>query len=634
MKNTCCYSLLFANGSKGTMPVCDICCQELVSESDLRTHLLLSHLEREMNCPFCSLSGVSYDELNFHVATAHREKDTDFQAPKESGQRCSVDQMDLNPQRSDGFCTSDLTPACPQTSKHQFSSVVHGTSAPNTGVALTQGQGTTSRAKSSPPAASTPNGTRRLVHTEKTQEDPAEHRKSKQKRLSSPQKEKMFSCPFCSLVCGDCFVLQEHVELHLQDQEAPEGALSEAGASAQPCSSVRSDSGLKLYECPLCSLRCTDNSSLQEHVELHLDYGTAAASGDIPGDLRLARQLQEEEEKKRKEEEAKREEKDFKELQKVFGLDGSGGYRKQIERNMERAVRRGQMAPAEFHQKRAEVMESLASGVDDGQSRTTGVMEALYEFYQREARDSAHVWLCAETDHYAASVGDKGWGCGYRNFQMLYSSLRRMEHYRALNTLPDSVPSIPRVQALIEGSWAEGIDPQGASHFSKRLQGTRAWIGATEIYSILTALRVKARVVDFHQPTGPGNTHPLLFDFVKNYFSLQSSRGARLPPRVVKTNLPPVYLQHQGHSRTIVGVEERRNGSVCLLLLDPGCPSGGMKKLLNSNTAPASVGRMRKFPGHLKHSQYQLVIVEGVLTPEEKQTRVLNSRTLRAERIP
>ena len=55
-----------------------------------------------------------------------------------------------------------------------------------------------------------------------------------------------------------------------------------------------------------------------------------------------------------------------------------------------------------------------------------------------------------------------------------------------------------------------------------------------------------ARVLDFHQPTGPGDTHPRLFDWVKQYFSQTATRGARLPPRVVQTTQPPLYLQHQG----------------------------------------------------------------------------------------
>jgi len=32
-------------------------------------------------------------------------------------------------------------------------------------------------------------------------------------------------------------------------------------------------------------------------------------------------------------------------------------------------------------------------------------------------------FMCTTVDHYASTYGDKGWGCGYRNMQMLISSL-------------------------------------------------------------------------------------------------------------------------------------------------------------------------------------------------------------------
>lgn len=40
----------------------------------MKTHLLLNHLENNMQCPLCSLSGVSYDDLCFHISSAHPEK--------------------------------------------------------------------------------------------------------------------------------------------------------------------------------------------------------------------------------------------------------------------------------------------------------------------------------------------------------------------------------------------------------------------------------------------------------------------------------------------------------------------------------------------------------------------------------
>lgn len=68
------------------MLTCEICGEELMLEEDMKTHLLLSHLENKMCCPLCSLSGVSYDELSFHISAAHPEnhsglQDSDCDAP-------------------------------------------------------------------------------------------------------------------------------------------------------------------------------------------------------------------------------------------------------------------------------------------------------------------------------------------------------------------------------------------------------------------------------------------------------------------------------------------------------------------------------------------------------------------------
>ncbi|XP_017293978.1 zinc finger-containing ubiquitin peptidase 1 isoform X2 [Kryptolebias marmoratus] len=424
---------------------------------------------------------------------------------------------------------------------------------------------------------------------------------------SEHSKELLFPCPLCSLVCSSPVILQEHVELHLQ------GHLS--------------DQGERRFECPMCSTVCSDSFSLQEHVELHLNQ-----SSDPDPDLKLALQLQQKEELRRQQEEVQQEEEEFKKLQRQFGLAGEGGYRRQTERSMEKAVAQGLLTPADFHWKRAEMMESLASGVDDGATRSQGILRALYDFYQTEWKDYVHVWLCADTDHYGSSVGDKGWGCGYRNFQILLSSLKMIDTYSSL--LQDKVvPCIPRIQSMIEEAWKEGLDPQGASHFNQRLQGTRAWIGATEIYVLLTSLGISSRIIDFHKPTGTADTHPLLFDWVKQYFC-QTSRSSRLPNKIIQTGLPPLYLQHQGHSRSVVGFEQKKNGSFCLLLLDPGSSMSDIRKLLSRDTWTTAVRLIRKFPRNLKHRQYQLVSVQGVLSAEDKQIKILSSSTLRAERIP
>lgn len=70
-----------------------------------------------------------------------------------------------------------------------------------------------------------------------------------------------------------------------------------------------------------------------------------------------------------------------------------------------------------------------------------GVIEALCKYYQNENKDVRRVWLSAGVDHFHSSLGDKGWGCGYRNFQMLLSSLLQNSLYndclRGINQNPD-----------------------------------------------------------------------------------------------------------------------------------------------------------------------------------------------------
>ncbi|XP_058503581.1 zinc finger-containing ubiquitin peptidase 1 isoform X1 [Solea solea] len=594
------------------MLTCEICGEDILLEEDMKTHLLLDHMENNMHCPLCSLSGVSYDELCFHISSAHPEKQ---QATQFAAQAASTN-TGLTPQSCDA--ASEVTRAgasgvTTDSVQLKHNSVPEGgrLSLEDTGPLIstteTRQESFCERSQSSRAL----DRSESVSHCNGSECDEPGHSKAKQKCLSSSRKDRLFSCPMCALVFCSSVLLQEHVELHLEERSPAEG---ETGP-----------------ECPMCSVVCSDDISLQEHVELHLDHD-AAGTGSPGSDLKLARQLQQQEEEIRRRQEEAQEEKEFKKLQRQFGVDGSGGYRRQMERTMERAVASGLMAPSEFHCKRAEMMESLASGVDDGRTRTRGVVRALYEYYQTECRDCAHVWLSADTDHYCSSEGDKGWGCGYRNIQMLLSSLHNIDTFSPV--LQDrAVPSIPQVQSMIEEAWKEGLDPQGASHFNQQLQGTRAWIGATEIYCLLTSLGISAHIIDFHQPTGPGDTHPRLFEWIKQYYC-QASRGSRLPPRLVQTSLPPIYLQHQGHSRSVVGLEQRKNGSLCLLVLDPGSSVSDTRKLLSGDTIAAAVRHVRKFPSSLKHKQYQVVAVQGVLSAEEKRISILNSRTLCAERIP
>ncbi|XP_010113619.1 PREDICTED: zinc finger with UFM1-specific peptidase domain protein [Chlamydotis macqueenii] len=389
--------------------------------------------------------------------------------------------------------------------------------------------------------------------------------------------------------------------------------------------------GEQLYECPMCSLTCTDIHILEEHVDLHLEEHSFSEGGNIR-DLELAQWLQTEEDQRQRSEEEKREREEFKKLQRQYGLDNSGGYKQQFLKNMEREVNRGRMQPFEYHKRKADMMEYLAFGIEDEKTKTSGVIEALCKYYQNENKDVRRVWLSTGVDHFHSSLGDRGWGCGYRNFQMILSSLLQNSLYNDCLRDTTLIPSIPKIQSMIEDAWREGFDPHGASHFNNSLHGSKAWIGACEIYSLLTNLRIKCQIIDFHKPTGPMGTHPRLFEWILHYYSTDNEGGANA--KVVCTSKPPIYLQHQGHSRTVVGIEEKKNRTLCLLLFDPGCPSQEMQKLLKQNSDGTSLRPLRKFVGSLKEKQYQIVAVDGVLSLEEKAARCHASQVLTSEKIP
>ncbi|XP_075410745.1 zinc finger-containing ubiquitin peptidase 1 [Tenrec ecaudatus] len=575
---------------------CDICGETVTSEADMKAHLN-THLENEVICPFCRLSGVNYDEMCFHVETAHFE-------PKELGrnfQQSSTMQYGPSGTGKDSAlqCRMEVTTSLPSAcaSCHLRSSA-HNLSKDGA-----------------------------LPHKTLNSENLTESRKFQKSRgkqsdrtkIREPVYETMYSPPECPF-CGKVEICSQDLETHVKTKHA------------NLLDTPLGDCDQPLYHCPMCGLTCTNYHILQEHVDLHLEESSFRQGMDsvqCSRDLELAHQLQQEEDRKRKSEESRQERDEFQKLQRQYGLDNSGGYKQQQLRNMEVEVNRGRMHASEFHRRKADMLESLAVGIDDGRTRTSGIIEALQRYYQNAAAEVRQVWLSAGVDHFHSSLGDKGWGCGYRNFQMLLSSLLQNDAFDdCLRGM--SIPCIPKIQTMIEDAWKEGFDPQGASQLNNRLQGTKAWIGACEVYTLLTSLRVKCHIIDFHKSTGPLGTHPRLFEWILNYYSSEREGN----PKVVCTSKPPIYLQHQGHSRTIIGIEERKNRTLCLLILDPGCPSREMQKLLKQDTEASSLKQLRKFVGNLKHKQYQIVAVEGVLSSEEKVARRQASQVFTAEKIP
>jgi len=63
--------------------------------------------------------------------------------------------------------------------------------------------------------------------------------------------------------------------------------------------------------------------------------------------------------------------------------------------------------------------------------------------------------------------------------------------------LADRLPSIPRLQEMIEYAWSCGFDQRGREQLGGALSNTRKWIGATEAFVLLSSLGLHCKIIDF-----------------------------------------------------------------------------------------------------------------------------------------
>ncbi|CAB3977307.1 Hypothetical predicted protein [Paramuricea clavata] len=199
-------------------------------------------------------------------------------------------------------------------------------------------------------------------------------------------------------------------------------------------------------------------------------------------DEMLARVLQEEE-KWEIERQKEKEKEEFHKLQHKYGMNSASGYADQYTQSLNKDVSKNKLSMPEYYSKKEKLLDSLLSGEESGETCTTGVINHLQQQIRTKGPTPNHfVRLCCPTDHFSSSYGDKSWGCGYRNLQMLLSALIKLEHYKgAISKVCQNIPSIPTIQQLIEDAWRHGYDQQGAAQLDHKLTKTKKWIGATEI---------------------------------------------------------------------------------------------------------------------------------------------------------
>jgi hypothetical protein len=280
------------------------------------------------------------------------------------------------------------------------------------------------------------------------------------------------------------------------------------------------------------------------------------------------------------------------------------------------------------------------------------------------------------------------WSCGFRNVQMILSFLlpniatdhplvSKLQNTMQQQTIQNNsqtarnitLPSIHQIQSQMEQSWKEGFDAKGAHHFSRKIRSKKSQIGAMEAHGLLSFWNIDSTVVQFVLCL---ESKEMLGKFVKRYFDpcarmrncfmleevgsralvddlmefVEGSHGVPLgdemamemaASQVCDLAIAPLYLQWEGHSVTIVGIEllsDRDNSSFeyNLLVLDPGkkmddasvSVSGakGSHSHAHIHALPAGMDRMKLSSKKIKHKDHQIIVVSTKgLCPKDREER-------------
>ncbi|XP_047032080.1 zinc finger-containing ubiquitin peptidase 1-like [Helicoverpa zea] len=425
-----------------------------------------------------------------------------------------------------------------------------------------------------------------------------------------------YQCPICEREFSHANEIEVHVNVEHRDILSPQKSDQVDNASCNEDVVMMEESPVS--NCPVCCQPLPlSQHELIQHIEEHFERGEECGA---PSGLSAAE----------REAQRNREEHEFQLLRAQYGMeeDDDEGYTHRATNSLKRAVYSGALSVAGYYERSLGLRRAAASGTDTGSSRTTGLLERISQL-NAQNQSIVKTYLCSAVDHYASTYGDRGWGCGYRNMQMVLSSLMRHPPYSSLLSCTlertsecECVPSIPRLQLLVERAWQLGFDTQGSEQLGSKLYNTRKWIGACEVVTVLSSLRIRCQLIDFHKPTAADGSHPALFDWVLRYFQEE--------PSAFKA---PLYLQHQGHSRTIIGYEKHKDGKATLLVLDPSHSPAQVRQVVcgSSASCAAALRLLRRGAPALRAKQYQLLCVSGVISDTQEYEA---SKVLQSVRIP
>ncbi|KAF3406622.1 Zinc finger with UFM1-specific peptidase domain protein [Talaromyces pinophilus] len=240
---------------------------------------------------------------------------------------------------------------------------------------------------------------------------------------------------------------------------------------------------------------------------------------------------------------------------------------------------------------------SLIKEKDLAENETSKVIPTLTELCRHD--DSVQrAFICSPRVRHIFKFMREGGFCGYRNIQMLISHIidARIpghEHFSG------RIPSILELQNMIEQAWDMGFNSSGRIE-TGGIKGTRN-------------LGIKCIPGAF--ASSPGlRAHDMLLQDVATYFRSGCPTSLlESDEKILETNLPPIYLQHQGHSLTIIGFEINTAGSASLLVFDPMFrTSPAIHRLIGKFVKPSDPSRIlkawRRGPPYLqKYKEFEIL---------------------------
>ncbi|PKY05357.1 DUF1671-domain-containing protein [Aspergillus campestris IBT 28561] len=231
------------------------------------------------------------------------------------------------------------------------------------------------------------------------------------------------------------------------------------------------------------------------------------------------------------------------------------------------------------------------------ENETPGIVPVLARLCKQD-KSVGCAFLCNPNVYHVSKMSMEGSFCGYRNIQMLISYIKEC-HCPGHDHFPGPLPTILQLQDMIERAWDLGFNSVGRLE-TGGIRGTRKFIGTPEAQALFSSLGIRCEASSIGD-TKETRAHDALLETIAAYF--RGSHPIETDDKVIVTSLPPVYLQHHGHSLTIVGFEIRDSGKANLLVFDPMFKTSRAMKRLKTTSAKV-VDPTRILKGYRRGAKY------------------------------